>query len=52
MTRIEVIQEEAVVLVSLRECKECPLIRIENNKPTCMFSDENEEGECQILTMK
>lgn len=34
---------------SIRECKECPLLRIEDGKPTCMFTNEHYEEDCQLL---
>ena len=37
---------------TLRECKECALLVIQEGKPTCMFSDENTPDECQILELK
>jgi hypothetical protein len=35
---------------SLKECKECPLLLIKDNKPICMFSDENVHSECKLAS--
>lgn len=41
--------EELADQRSIRECKECPLLRLEEGKPTCMFTNEHLEEDCQIL---
>jgi hypothetical protein len=48
---VELLEQEADKR-SLRECKECSLLRIEDGKPTCMFSNENLKEDCQILELK
>lgn len=37
---------------SISECKECPLLRIEDGSPTCMFTNENLPEDCQILEIR
>ncbi len=37
---------------TIRECKECPLLSIENGKPVCTFSHEHFEEDCQLLELK
>ncbi len=48
---VELLEQEADKR-SLRKCKECSLLRIEDGKPTCMFSNENSQDDCKILEIQ
>lgn len=36
---------------TIKECKECPHLRIESGKPICYITEEHHESECQVLTI-